>query len=144
MLQLGMKCWYSAFNAQGSILIIVVVQLGAVKIYVAAVEALRKKERHAETQLTTKIDGFLSFHHLLNGNVLFCRFLLNRTLCIPKSGLWCCVFLTLPITLIYIYIYVNKSARPESWFFRSESQYKWALKTLKTYPILSVTFCAGS
>jgi len=34
---------YSAFNAQGSRLTIVVVQLGAVKIYVAAMEALRKK-----------------------------------------------------------------------------------------------------
>jgi hypothetical protein len=31
-----MKCWNSAFNAQGSRLIIVVVQLGAVKIYVAS------------------------------------------------------------------------------------------------------------
>jgi hypothetical protein len=56
-----MKCWYSAFNAQRSGLIIVVVQIGAVKIYVAAVEALRKKERQDETQFTTKIDGFLSF-----------------------------------------------------------------------------------
>jgi hypothetical protein len=33
----------------------------AVKIYVAAVEALRKKERMDETQFTTKIDGFLTF-----------------------------------------------------------------------------------
>jgi hypothetical protein len=40
-----MKYSNSAFNAQGSILIIVFVQVGAVKIYVAAVEALRKKER---------------------------------------------------------------------------------------------------
>jgi hypothetical protein len=32
-----------------------------VKIYVAAVEALRKKGREDETQFTTKIDGFLSF-----------------------------------------------------------------------------------
>jgi hypothetical protein len=39
----------------------VVVQLGAVKVYVAEVEALRKKERHDETQFTTKIDGFVSF-----------------------------------------------------------------------------------
>jgi hypothetical protein len=40
------------------------VQVGAVKIYVAAVEALRKKERQEdETQFTTKIDGFLSFKH---------------------------------------------------------------------------------
>jgi len=36
---------YSAFNAQGSRVIIVVVQIGAVKIYVAAVEALRKKRK---------------------------------------------------------------------------------------------------
>jgi hypothetical protein len=32
-----------------------------VKIYAAAVEALRKKERQDETQFTTEIDGFLSF-----------------------------------------------------------------------------------
>ncbi len=61
MLQLGMKCWYSTFNAQDSRLIIVVVQLGAVKISVAAVEVLRKKKRQDGTQFTTKIDGFLSF-----------------------------------------------------------------------------------
>ncbi len=51
----------SACNAQGSRVIIVVVQLGAVKIYVTAVEALKKNERQDETQFTTKIDGFLSF-----------------------------------------------------------------------------------
>jgi hypothetical protein len=56
-----MKCLYSAFNAQGSRLIIRIVQLGAVKIHVAAVEALRKKERQDETQFIAKIDGFLSF-----------------------------------------------------------------------------------
>jgi hypothetical protein len=60
-----MKCSYSAFNAQGLRLIAVVVQLGAVKIYVATMEALEavgKKERQDETQFTTKIDGFfLSF-----------------------------------------------------------------------------------
>jgi hypothetical protein len=40
-------------------LFIVVVQVGAVKIYiyVAAVEALRKKERQDETQVPTKIDN---------------------------------------------------------------------------------------
>jgi hypothetical protein len=48
-------------NAQGSRLIIVVIQVEAVKIYVAAVEALRKKERQDETQFTTKIEDFLSF-----------------------------------------------------------------------------------
>jgi len=50
-----MRCCNSAFNAQGLRLIIVLVQIGAVKIYVAAVEALRKKERGHETQFTTKI-----------------------------------------------------------------------------------------
>jgi hypothetical protein len=55
-----MKCRNSAFNARGSRLLIVVVKLGSVKIYVAAVEALREKERHDETQFTTKIDGVLS------------------------------------------------------------------------------------
>jgi hypothetical protein len=47
----------------------VVVQVGAVKIYVAAFEALNKKERGDETRFTTKIGGkklvwvpVLSFH----------------------------------------------------------------------------------
>ncbi len=44
MLKLGTKCWISAFNAQGSRGIIVAVQVGAVKMYVAEVEALRKNE----------------------------------------------------------------------------------------------------
>jgi hypothetical protein len=56
-------------------LIIVVVQVGAVKISVAAVEALRRKERQHETQFTTNIGGknslgpsyfaLQSFHSLL-------------------------------------------------------------------------------
>ncbi len=49
LLKLGMKCWNSAFNAQGSRIIIVVVQVGAVKIYVAGMKALRKKERQDES-----------------------------------------------------------------------------------------------
>ncbi len=45
------KCSNSAFNAQASGVTRVIVQVGAVKIYVAAVEeALRKKERQDETQ----------------------------------------------------------------------------------------------
>jgi len=50
-----MKCWNSPFNAKGLRVIIVVVQVGAVKIYVATVQALRKKESQDETQFTTKI-----------------------------------------------------------------------------------------
>ncbi len=108
-----MKCCNSASNVQGSRLIIVVVQFGAVKIYVATVEALRKNERQDETQFPTKIDGFLSFiphwmlmycfagffksqlvydqnwwfsefHPPLNANVLFCKFFFNLTLCMTK------------------------------------------------------------
>jgi hypothetical protein len=46
-------------------MIIVVVQVGAVKLYVAAVEeVLGKKERQDETQFTTKTDGFFEFHNL--------------------------------------------------------------------------------
>jgi hypothetical protein len=41
-----MKC--CTFNAEGSRVIIVAVHIGAVKIHVAAVEALRKKERGGE------------------------------------------------------------------------------------------------
>jgi hypothetical protein len=52
-----------------------------VKIYVAAVEALRKKERQGETQETIKIP---EFHPPLNANVLFCRFIFNLTLCMTK------------------------------------------------------------
>ncbi len=37
--------------------IIVIIQVGAMKIYVGAVEALKKKERGEETQLTTKFGG---------------------------------------------------------------------------------------
>jgi hypothetical protein len=51
---LGMKCWNSAFNAQRSKVIIIVVQVAAVQIYIAAVQALRKKETQDETQFTTK------------------------------------------------------------------------------------------
>jgi hypothetical protein len=46
---------------KGSKLIIVVVKLGRVKIYVAAVEALMKNERQDETQFTFKTNGFLHF-----------------------------------------------------------------------------------
>jgi hypothetical protein len=41
-------------NAQGLRVIIVVVQVGTLKTYVVAGEALRKKERGDETQFVTK------------------------------------------------------------------------------------------
>ncbi len=60
-----MKCWSSAFNAQGSRVIIVVIEVEVVKIYVAALKALRTKERGDETQFTTKIGGKTSFESQL-------------------------------------------------------------------------------
>jgi len=39
-----MKYWNSTLNAQGSRIIIVLVQVGAVKIYVIVVQASKKKE----------------------------------------------------------------------------------------------------
>jgi hypothetical protein len=50
-----MKCWNSAFNAQGSRIIIVSTQVGVVKIYVATVEVLMIKERQYETHLPPKL-----------------------------------------------------------------------------------------
>jgi len=51
-----MKWWKSAFNAQGSRLIIIALQVRAVKIYAATVKTLKKKERQGETQFTTKTE----------------------------------------------------------------------------------------
>jgi hypothetical protein len=65
------------FNAQGSRGIIVAVQVGAVKIYVAAVvEVLRKKERQGETQET----WFPEFHPPQPPNVLFAGFFIKNYL----------------------------------------------------------------
>jgi hypothetical protein len=57
LLNLSSKCWNLAFNAQGLRLILVITQVRAVKIYViyvvkiyvTALEALRKNERQDET-----------------------------------------------------------------------------------------------
>jgi hypothetical protein len=45
----------SAFNAQGLRVIVVIVQEGAVKIYTAAVKALRKKKRQDELSIHSKV-----------------------------------------------------------------------------------------
>jgi hypothetical protein len=54
-LNLGMKCWKSAFNAQGSKLIIVALQVGAMKIYAATVDSGGAKEKWKT--------GWNSVHH---------------------------------------------------------------------------------
>jgi hypothetical protein len=72
MLKLSTKCWISAFNAQGSRGIAVAVQVGAVKIYVAAVEALRKKQKD-RVKLRKLMVSWVSTPPL-NAIVRFCRF----------------------------------------------------------------------
>ncbi len=87
MMKLSTKCWISAFYAQCSRGIIVVVQVGAVKIDVAAVEPLRQKERQGETQEPSKLLVFwvsTPGPPSLNVNVLFCRFFSNLNLCMTK------------------------------------------------------------
>jgi hypothetical protein len=65
-------CRLTPFKRLSILLPQIYVQVGAVKIYVAAaLEALRKKERQDETQFTTKIDGFLSCTPFFNVHVLF-------------------------------------------------------------------------
>jgi hypothetical protein len=60
LLNLSMKWWNSTSNAQSSRVIILLVQVGAVKIYIAAVTALGEKKRGDETQFATKIGGKFS------------------------------------------------------------------------------------
>ncbi len=92
LINLSMKWWFSAFNAQGS-------RLNYSSCTVRSSEnkcrssggAPAKRKRQDETQFATKIDGFRSFlPPLMNANVLFCRFFLNHTLCwscyTTKSG----------------------------------------------------------
>jgi hypothetical protein len=106
MLQLGKKSWNLAFNAPGSRLIKVIIQVKAVKIYVAAVEALRQKERQAETQSTTKIDGFLSFSALPPWMLMyFFAGFLGISLCVwPHSNSGFCCFVCFPLRIVHLKI----------------------------------------
>jgi hypothetical protein len=68
-------------------LIIIVVQVEAVKIHVAAVEALRKKERADETQFTTKVGGKTSLGPQVFRSQLrvWCTIMLKLALLAPQS-----------------------------------------------------------
>jgi hypothetical protein len=66
------------------------------KYVVAAVEALKNKERQDETQFITQIDGFLSFLHPWMLMYFFvCRFQKNLTLCMTQTEGSGAVFLLL-------------------------------------------------
>jgi hypothetical protein len=84
-------------------LIIVVVLLGVVKISVAAVEALRKRERQDETQFTTKIDCVLSFTPSpLMLMYPFCKFFLFESYpMMTKLRVW---VLCLQMTMIFLFL----------------------------------------
>jgi hypothetical protein len=68
LLNLSMKCSDSAFNAKGSRLTIVVVEVAVVKILW---RHSGKKERQDETQFITKIGGRISFGSQLFSFVKF-------------------------------------------------------------------------
>ncbi len=93
----GPTCHLTRFKRLSILSPQIYVQVGVVKIYVAAVEALRKKERQDEIQFTTKIDGF---HPRFNVHVLFCRFFFNLTLCMTKLRVQVLCCRTLQITLL--------------------------------------------
>ncbi len=88
MLQLSMKCSNSAFNARASRLAIVIVQLGAVKIYVASSKQWRrsgKRKDRMKFSLPPKSMVFWVSSPPLSANVLFLQVLfLNLTLCMTK------------------------------------------------------------
>jgi hypothetical protein len=72
MLELGMN---SVWNAQGLRLIMVVVQFGAVKIYVAASNGgAQEKGKTGWNSVYHQNWWFSEFHPQLNANVLFCSF----------------------------------------------------------------------
>jgi hypothetical protein len=106
MLKLCMKCWISAFNAQGWWGIIVAVQVGAVKIYVAAVEVrAQEKRKTGWNSGTIKIDGFLSFTPCWMLMYFFAGVFLNLTLCMTKLRVLVLSFpdfMDISITLHYI------------------------------------------
>jgi hypothetical protein len=74
----------------------IVVLPGAVKIYVAAVEALRKRERQDETQFSLPQNNrwFSEFHpSLMLMYFFFCKFFLNLISCnVQTQGSGCCAF----------------------------------------------------
>ncbi len=96
-----MKCWNSASNAQGLRLAIVVAEVGVVKMYVAAVEALTEKERQDETQFTQ--NWWFSEFHPAPWILLYflAGFFENLTLYMTK--------LTVPV-LCFPYFMVNSNA----------------------------------
>ncbi len=91
LLNLRMKCWNSVrnaasqhLNAQGSRVIIVAVKVGAVKIYVTTVEALREKRKTRWN--SGNHQNFLSFNPPWMPMYFFCMFFFNLTVYDQTQG----------------------------------------------------------
>jgi hypothetical protein len=97
LLNLGINSAF--YNAQGSRVIIVAVQVGrsSENICHSSGHVQEKGKKQDETQFTTqKNDVFMSCPRIL---CLWQGFFKNSLSFGPNSGFWCWVFLTLPISL---------------------------------------------
>jgi hypothetical protein len=74
LLNLSMKCWYSAFNARGSRLIIVVVQFRISENICSSSGGAQEKGQTGWNSVYHQNWWFSEFDPQLNANVLFCRF----------------------------------------------------------------------
>jgi hypothetical protein len=86
MLQLSMKCWSLTFNAQGSKLIVILVQLRTMKNENICNNngSVQGKKKQDEIQFTTKIDGFLNFISYWMLMYFFTGLKKKFTLCMTK------------------------------------------------------------
>jgi hypothetical protein len=150
MLKHSTKCWISAFYAQGSRGIIVAIQVGEVKIYVTAVEELRKKKK--DTVKLRKTSKSLVSPLSFVANVLFCMSFFNLTLCMTKlrvlvlsfswlyGNLYCITKTIAPTIVKYIAnssktLGVNQHSHLKSWTQENEPSYKCSIP----WPFFNVT-----
>ncbi len=98
LLNLNMKFWISAFNAQCSRGIIVAVHVRAVKIYVTAVEVIKKEESR---KVSPPPPPMLMY--------FFAGFFWISPCVWPNSGSWCCLFLTSRISLLCDFPLMSKN-----------------------------------
>ncbi len=118
-----MKCWNSAFNAQGSRLIIVVVRFGASEIICSSSGGAQEKGKtgwnlvyhqnwwFSENSVYYQNWWFSEFLSPIEWMLMyfFSGFFFKIPPCVwPNSGFWCCVFLTLRITLISMGHWITK------------------------------------
>jgi hypothetical protein len=94
MLQLSMRCGYSAFNAQGLRLILVVVQFRSSENICSSSGGAQQKGKTGWNSVYHQNWWFFEFHPPLNAHVLFCKFFFLispcaigiKTLGEPNSG----------------------------------------------------------